>query len=93
MTDASTTTRLRRTLAAMAVLAGGLIGAEAAQAAPLSAPPAATVASDPAVETVQHWRHHHHGWGHRRHWGHRHHGWGHRHWGHRHHGWGHRHHY
>lgn len=98
MSDTVSTQRIRRTLAAMAVLAGGLIGTQAAQAVPLAAPPAATLASDAGVETVQ-W-HHPHGWGHRRlhrhrGWGHRHHGWGHHrrhHWGHhRHHHWGHHH--
>ncbi|KQT53466.1 hypothetical protein ASG52_04945 [Methylobacterium sp. Leaf456] len=86
MSDTNSTKRFRRTLAALAVLAGGLIGSEAAQAAPFAALPAAALATDTAVETVQ-W-HGHGGWGHRRHhWGH-HHGWR-RHHHHHHHGWGH----
>ncbi|SFL34406.1 hypothetical protein [Methylorubrum salsuginis] len=85
MSNTISTKRIRRTLAAMAVLAGGLIGTQAAEAAPLAAAPAATLAADAGVETVQ-W-HHPHGWGHRRFHRHRHHGWGHHH--HRHHGWGH----
>ncbi|SOR30621.1 protein of unknown function; putative exported protein [Methylorubrum extorquens] len=74
-----------------------------ANAAPLGAVPASTLAGDAdALRQVQfhhhnHRRHHHHhGWGHRHHgWGHHHHYRRHHHhgWGHHHHGWGHHHHH
>ncbi|RVU13791.1 hypothetical protein [Methylobacterium oryzihabitans] len=63
---------------------GSLLAGQGAQALPAGS--ADGFAAPHAVETVQHWGHHH-GWGHHRR--HHHHGWGHRH--HHHHGWGHGH--
>ncbi|UHC17126.1 hypothetical protein LRS73_04210 [Methylobacterium currus] len=80
----------KRLLAVAALVAGGLLAARTAEAAPF----ALGAGTTPAAEVVQVQYGHHHGWGHRRHhdgWGHRHHGgWGHHrhhhgHWGHHHH--------